>query len=275
VAKGESLSPQSEDQLVIMTLENRVAIVTGAGRGIGQALALGFARAGASLVIIARNSSELAGVEREVLAMGGKVTSMALDLSQRDTPARIIERALADFGTIDILINNAAVGSSANPKPVVDFDDDFWGYTLTLNLTAPYLLSKAALPVMLAKKRGRILNISSLAGKIGLPHGAAYSASKHGLLGLTRSLAIEVVKEGITVNAICPGPVRSEASDKRIQFEATRTGLTAEELERRSTPIGRRLEPREIVPIALLLADDHAAAITGQAYNVDGGLAMF
>lgn len=258
-----------------MTLENRVAIVTGAGRGIGQALALGFARAGASLVIIARNSSELAGVEREVLAMGGKVTSMALDLSQRDTPARIIERALADFGTIDILINNAAVGSSANPKPVVDFDDDFWGYTLTLNLTAPYLLSKAALPVMLAKKRGRILNISSLAGKIGLPHGAAYSASKHGLLGLTRSLAIEVVKEGITVNAICPGPVRSEASDKRIQFEATRTGLTAEELERRSTPIGRRLEPREIVPIALLLADDHAAAITGQAYNVDGGLAMF
>lgn len=259
----------------MQTLRNQVAVITGAGRGIGRALALGFAEAGASLALIARNSSELGAVEQEVLAFGARVVLLPADLSDPAVPDLVIDQALAAFGTVDILINNAAVGSSANPKPVVRFDDDFWSYTLALNLTAPYRLSKRVLPVMLAKKQGRIINISSLAGKIGLPFGAAYAASKHGLLGLTRSLAMEVVAEGITVNAICPGPVRSEASDKRLQFEANRTGLTFEELERRSTPIGRRLNPQEIVPLALLLAQKNAAAITGQAFNVDGGSAMF
>jgi NAD(P)-dependent dehydrogenase (short-subunit alcohol dehydrogenase family) len=257
------------------TLRNRVTVITGAGRGIGRALALGFADQGARLALVARSSSELGAVEEEVRRAGTMAISIAEDLSDPAAPDRAIDRVLAEFGTIDILINNAAVGSSANPKPVAQFNDEFWSYTLALNLTAPYRLSKRVLPLMIARKEGRILNISSLAGKIGLPFGAAYAASKHGLLGLTRSLAMEVVRDGITVNAICPGPVRSDASDKRLQFEANRTGLTVEELERRSTPIGRRLHAHEIVPLALLLAQESAAAITGQAFNVDGGLAMF
>jgi meso-butanediol dehydrogenase/(S,S)-butanediol dehydrogenase/diacetyl reductase len=258
-----------------MSLEKRVALITGASRGIGRALALGFAGAGASAALIARSTSELAHTQQEVVALGGKAATMTADLSEPDAPEKVIEWVLAEFGTIDILVNNAAVGSSANPRLVADFDDDFWNYSLALNLTAPYRLSKKVIPVMLGKKRGRILNISSLAGKIGLPYGAAYAASKHGLLGFTRSLALELASAGITVNAICPGPVRSDASDKRLRFETTRTGLSFEELDRRSTPIGRRLNPEEIVPLALLLAEDSAAAITGQAYNVDGGAAMF
>jgi NAD(P)-dependent dehydrogenase (short-subunit alcohol dehydrogenase family) len=258
-----------------VSLEKHVALITGAGRGIGRALALGFAGAGASVALVARTLPELAHTERMAVALGGKAAIMMSDLSEPGAAEKVIEWVLAEFGTIDILVNNAAVGSSANPRPVGEFDDDFWNYSLALNLTAPYRLSKGAIPIMLGKKRGRILNISSLAGKIGLPFGAAYAASKHGLLGLTRSLALEVASAGITVNAICPGPVRSDASDKRLQFEMTRTGLSFDELERRSTPIGRRLSPEEIVPLALLLAGDSAAAITGQAYNVDGGAAMF
>jgi NAD(P)-dependent dehydrogenase (short-subunit alcohol dehydrogenase family) len=257
------------------TLRNRVTVITGAGRGIGRALALGFAEQGARLALVARSSSELEAVEEQVRRAGTAAISIAENLSDPSGPDRAIDQVLAEFGTIDILINNAAVGSSANPKPVAQFDDEFWNYTLALNLTAPYRLSKRVLPLMIAQKEGRILNIASLAGKIGLPFGAAYAATKHGLLGLTRSLAMEVVRDGITVNAICPGPVQSEASDKRLQFEANRTGLTVEELERRSTPIGRRLHAHEIVPLALLLAQESASVITGQAFNVDGGLAMF
>jgi len=259
----------------MQTLLDRITVITGAGRGIGRALALGFAEQGARLALVARTSSELQAVEEEVRDMGTTAISIATDLSDPVAADGAIDRVLTEFGTIDILINDAAVGSSANPKPVAQFDDEFWSYTLALNLTAPYRLSKKVLPQMIAKKHGRILNISSLAGKTGLPFGAAYAASKHGLLGLTRSLAMEVIRDGITVNAICPGPVRSEASDKRLQFEATRTGLTVEELDRRATPIGRRLYAHEIVPLALLLAQESASAITGQAFNVDGGLAMY
>jgi NAD(P)-dependent dehydrogenase (short-subunit alcohol dehydrogenase family) len=258
----------------MMSLKGRVALVTGAGRGIGRAIATTFAREGAAIAAVARSENELSTLVAEIGAAGGRATAIPADLADSRTPKQVMARCLSDFGTIDILVNNAGVGSSANIKPVVNFDDEFWHFTMALNLTAPYLLIKAALPVLIEKKWGRIINIASIASRIGLFQGAAYSASKHGLLGLTRTAALEVARQGITVNAICPGPVRTLMSNIRVKNDAERLGISLEELESTITPIGRRLNPEEIAPMALLLASDASAAITGQAFNVCGGMLM-
>jgi NAD(P)-dependent dehydrogenase (short-subunit alcohol dehydrogenase family) len=258
----------------VALLQNRVALVTGAGRGIGRAIALALAAEGAKVAVIARTVAELDDVTKQIRAQGGTGVSISADLADRAAPARLVAQVKQALGPVEILANNAGVGSSASPRPVVDFDDAFWDLSLAVNLTAPYLLCKAVLPDMLAKKQGRIITVASIAGKIGTLHGAAYSASKHGVLGLTRALALEVAADGITVNAICPGPVHTLMNDKRIKYDAARRGVSFQEQEQIQTPLGRRLEPEEIAPLAVYLASDAARAITGQAYNVCGGVLM-
>lgn len=255
-----------------MSLEGQRALVTGASRGIGRAVALALAADGAALTITGRATDELERLRDEITATGRECHAVSVDLAQSDGAAALWASVIETWGGVDILVNNAGVGSSADPKPVVDFDDDFWNLTLYVNLTVPYLLSKYAVAGMIARSYGRIINIASIAGKIGTLHGAAYAASKHGLLGLTRTLAMEVVRDGVTVNAVCPGPVESLMNDKRIAYDAQRLGITVAQFEATITPLGRRLVPAEIAAMARFLAGPDAAAITGQAYNVDGGL---
>ncbi len=255
-------------------LQDRVALITGGGRGIGKAIALAFGKEGAKVVVTARSTAELEPVVETIRGAGGQALAVTADLSDPVAPKAVVQQTKDHFGPVEILVNNAGLGSSSNPKPVVDFDDDFWEMSLRVNLTAPYLLCKAVLPDMLARKSGRIINVSSINGRVASFHGAAYSASKHGLLGLTRTLAVEVAKEGITVNAICPGPVRTVMNDKRIAYDAARKGISFEEHEASMTPMGKRLEPEDIAPLAVYLASDAAQMMHGQGINIDGGIVM-
>jgi NAD(P)-dependent dehydrogenase (short-subunit alcohol dehydrogenase family) len=241
---------------------------------MGRAIALAFAAQGADVGITGRDGVELDRLRAEIVAMGGRCVDVVADLADRGAARRVFDEITAELGSIDILVNNAGIGSSADPRPVVDFDDDFWERTLYVNLTVPYLLCKYVLPAMIEARRGRIVQVASIAGKIGTFHGAAYSASKHGLLGLTRSLAIETAGLGVTVNAICPGPVNTRTNDRRIEYDAKRLGKSVAQFEATLTPIGRRLEPDEIAPLAVYLASPVAGVVTGQAYNIDGGALM-
>lgn len=255
-------------------LKSRVALITGGGRGIGRAIAIALANAGASVAVAARSDAELDEVVAKVTAAGGSSIALTADLSKRDDAKALPQRVKDALGPVEILVNNAGVGSSANPKPVVDLDEDFWDLTIEVNQTVPFLLSKAVLPDMLAAKWGRIITIASINSRRGSLHGAAYAASKHGVLGLMRTLALEVAGDGVTVNCICPGPVKTRMNDPRIAYDAKRLGRDLAEHEESLTPIGGRLVPEDIAPMAVYLAGDEARMITGQAYNICGGILM-
>jgi NAD(P)-dependent dehydrogenase (short-subunit alcohol dehydrogenase family) len=257
-----------------MKLRGQTALVTGASRGIGRAIALAFADEGARVAITGRATAELGEVRQAIVSAGAECVAILADLAQPGEARRVHDEAVKALGPLEILVNNAGIGSSADPRPLVEFDDAFWDRTLYVNLTVPYLLCKSVLPAMLARHHGRIIQVASIAGKAGTLHGAAYSASKHGLLGLTRTLAMETASHGITVNAICPGPVHTLMADKRLAYDAARLRRAPQDVEASSTPIGRRLEPGEIAPLAVYLASREASVMTGQAINIDGGALM-
>jgi NAD(P)-dependent dehydrogenase (short-subunit alcohol dehydrogenase family) len=258
----------------MFSLKQHIALVTGAGRGIGRAIALALARQGARVAVTARTAAELDEVVGVIRREGGQAVPLAADLAAAGAAVQVFGHACQQLGPVDILVNNAGIGSSSNPRPIIDYDDDFWELTLRLNLTVPYLLCKAALPGMTERRFGRIINIASINGKVPSLHGAAYAASKHGLLGLTKTLALETAPDGITVNAICPGPVHTLMNDKRLVYDAERRGATVADLEKTLTPIGGRLEPDDIAPLAVYLASDEARTVTGQSWNIDGGVLM-
>ena len=255
-------------------LDDRVALVTGAGRGIGRATALALAAEGANVALTARTTSELDDAVAAITQAGGQARAFTADLSDRSVPANLIGDVEQQLGPVDILVNNAGLGSSADPRPLVDFSDEFWDLSMQINVTAPYLLCKAALPGMIERGWGRVITIASINSRRASLHGVAYSASKHAVLGLSRTAAVETAGTGVTVNCICPGPVETLMNNRRVQYDADRMGVDFAEYEKTLTPIGGRLVPEDIAPMAVYLASEDARMITGQAYNIDGGLVM-
>jgi NAD(P)-dependent dehydrogenase (short-subunit alcohol dehydrogenase family) len=252
-------------------LRDRVALITGGGRGLGRAIALALAREGADVAVTARTGSELEAVAAEVRAAGRRAVALACDVTDRAQVEATVRAAADALGPVQILVNNAGIAVSAK---VVDTDDALWARHLAVNLTGAFYASRAVLPAMLAARWGRIINVASSAARQGFPYVAAYVASKHGLLGLTRALALEVVSAGITVNAICPGYAATELTAESARRIQTRTGRSYDEAVASLaafSPQRRLIEPDEVGAVAVMLASDDARGITAQAWAVDGG----
>jgi NAD(P)-dependent dehydrogenase (short-subunit alcohol dehydrogenase family) len=245
----------------------KTALITGGGRGIGRAIALAFAREGIRIAVAARTAEQVEQVAREI---GNGAIALVCDVADPQSVAQMFERV----GDVDILVNNAGVAESAT---VVNTTDELWHRHLSINLSGTFYCTRAVLPAMLKKGWGRIINIASIAGKTGAPYIAAYSASKHGVLGLTKSIALEVATMGITVNAICPGYVDTDMVSRGVERITSRTGRTAEEALdtlKKMSPQNRLVTVEEVAAVALLLASDEGRGINGQGINVDGGTVL-
>jgi NAD(P)-dependent dehydrogenase (short-subunit alcohol dehydrogenase family) len=249
-------------------LNGKIALITGGGRGIGRAIAHALAREGIRIAVAARTAEQVEHVAAEI---SNGAIAVTCDVSEPESVTRMFADVRERLGDVDILVNNAGIAESAT---LVNTTDDLWHRHLAINLSGTFYCTRAALPAMLKKKWGRVINVASIAAKTGAPYIAAYAASKHGVLGLTRSVALEVATSGITVNAICPGYVDTDMVTRGIEKITTVTGRSAEEARQRieqTSPQNRLVTAEEVAAIALLLASDEGRGINGQGIVIDGG----
>jgi len=243
------------------------AVVTGGGSGIGASIAASLVNAGAKVTIMGRNEDKL----RDVADRTGAARETA-DVTDRDQVATAFASAVDKFGNVEILVNNAG---AAEAVPFAKMQDDLWDKTIAVNLTGVYNCTRAVTDSMLAAGSGRIINIASTAARTGYAYVAAYCAAKHGVLGLTRSLALEFAKKGITVNAVCPGYTNTDMVENALDKIVAMTGRTRDQAMAdvvKSNPQGRLIEPEEVAEAVIWLCQQ--PSVTGQAIAVDGGEVM-
>jgi 3-hydroxybutyrate dehydrogenase len=253
------------------SLAGRRALVTGGGRGIGRAVALELGRAGAAVAVASRTAPEREAVSAEVAALGVASVAVPCDVSRAEDVREMFRRARAALGGIDILVNGAGIAPSA---PLVKTSDETWHAALETNLSGAFYGLREALPEMAERGWGRAINVASIAGKTGNPYIAAYAASKHGLLGLTKVAALEMAGHGVTVNAVCPGYVDTPMTDAGVRRMAEKTGRPAAEIRQQlehMSPQKRLVTSEEVAALVLFLCGEAARGITGQALSVDGG----
>lgn len=255
-----------------MTTVSRTVVVTGAGRGIGRAIALAFAEPGAQIVITARTESQLHDTAGEIARRGAHAIPIRMDVSDEDSVAHGFGTLHGRVTKVDVLVNNAGVGGG---EVVQGSDVKRWRQTIDTNLTGMYLVTRQVLPLM--ADHGRIVNMSSVLGRFGVPGYTAYCASKHGVIGFTRALSLELLKRKITANAIAPGWVDTDMAAQGMAQGATHARTTFDEFKKRAldaVPIKRIIDPAEVSALVRFLCSAEAAAITGQTYNICGGQVM-
>jgi NAD(P)-dependent dehydrogenase (short-subunit alcohol dehydrogenase family) len=257
-----------------MEIEGHVAIVTGGGRGIGRATALELARLGADVVIAELDSANAERTAKEVKALGRRALALPVDVTKLADLHTLVERARAEYGRIDVLVNNAGIYRAA---ATLDVTEEHWDAVLTINARAVFFASQAVLPVMLAQKRGCIVSVSSMAGKIGSRTNLPYNASKAAVISITKSLALAHAADGVRVNCVCPGFVETDMWEKVSREQGALLGLSADEFTRQraaQVPVGRMERPEDVAQVIGFLASPRAGYMTGQALSVDGGLVM-
>ncbi|MEO6985196.1 MAG: 3-oxoacyl-ACP reductase family protein [Paralcaligenes sp.] len=256
-----------------LPLDKRHALVTGASRGIGYAVAHHLLAQGARVTLMGRGEAALVQAQASLAALG-ELDFVAGDIAQQHDVQRAFETARARFGPIDILVNNAGQAVSQRFDRM---DEAAWQRMLAVNLTGTFHCMQAALPDMLAKRWGRIVNVASTAGLIGYAYVSAYCAAKHGVVGLTRALALEVAQTGVTVNAVCPGYTETDLVHEAVANIVKKTGMTPQQardqLSQRN-PQGRLVQPAEVANAVMWLCQPGAGAVNGQSIPVDGGEVM-
>lgn len=254
-----------------MLLTKKVAVITGAARGIGKAIAQAFAAAGAKVAIA---DIDLDAAQETARQIGKSAIAVEVDVAGKASADAMIEHAEKTLGPVDTLVNNAGVSYIT---AFLDCSQELWDKTINVNLKGAFNCSQAAIARMLPRKNGVIINISSQSGKSGNSHYAAYCASKFGIIGLTQSLAQEFAAQGIRVNALCPGVVFTPLWDGMITDYAQKRNMTPDEVKpyfQNKIPLGRLCTPQDVAEMAVFLAGENASYITGQSINISGGAIM-
>jgi len=255
----------------VSELTGRVALVTGGGRGIGRAIAESLAQAGADVAISGRNADVLDETVATIRALGRRAAAVVCDVGESSQVTTMITRVKTDLGDPLILVNNAGIASSAK---LSETTDDMWEAMLRVNATGAFYCMRALVPMMVNANWGRVINVASIAARTGAAYITAYAASKHALLGLTRAVAAEVAARGVTVNAVCPGYVNTEMSDRSAAFISVRTGrdeTTARKILEGFSPQKRLMTAEEVASLATYLCSEAARGINGQGIVLDGG----
>jgi meso-butanediol dehydrogenase / (S,S)-butanediol dehydrogenase / diacetyl reductase len=257
-----------------MELESQVAIVTGAGRGIGRAIALELASLGADVAVAELNAEAGEQTAGEVQEQGRRALAIATDATKRSDLDQLARRTVAELGRIDILVNNAGIYRAA---PALDIDEAHWDAVMDINVKALFFACQAVLPTMVEAKHGSIVNLASMAGKLGSTTSLPYAASKAAVISITRSLALTFAPHGIRVNCVCPGFVQTDMWRQVEEGVSRVLGTTPEEMNRQrfaQIPLGRWEQPEDVAKLVGFLATDRADYITGEPVNVSGGLVM-
>jgi NAD(P)-dependent dehydrogenase (short-subunit alcohol dehydrogenase family) len=247
-------------------------LVTGGGRGIGRAIALAFSEPGSTVAIAARTAADLEATGAEISKRGARPVLLTVDVRDEASVDGGFEHLRRAIDRLDVLVNNAGVGGG---QPVEQADPGDWRRVLDTNVFGTFLVTRRAVPLL--RDGGRVINMSSVLGRFGVPGYTAYCASKHAVIGFTRALALELVTRRITVNALCPGWVETDMSMQGMQLGATALGITFEQFKEQAigrVPIGRIIQPEEVAGLVKFLASSQASAITGQTYNICGGQTM-